>query len=153
MKPGQPQANCGFAIADLLAVAAVLTLLAAIVAIPLTRSARASRLAHCLDNLGKVDRSILAFATDHQQALPAPVGGVPGELQWWYKEQVKSYAGLKGASSTNDVLFACPDDRGYTDPRPFHDSERFDYGSYVFNGVQLPGAGEVMSAELMPVES
>ncbi|MCZ7634928.1 MAG: hypothetical protein M5U12_01985 [Verrucomicrobia bacterium] len=56
---------------------------------------------------------------------------------------MKGYAGLRGASSTNDGVFACPDDRGYADgpatPTPFCRSERHDYTSYVFNGVNLPG--------------
>lgn len=142
-QPATGRRRGGFTAVDLVTALAAATLLAALVVIPMSRSARAARLARCLDNLGKVDRAVLAFAEDHQKTLPGPVAGLPGELQWWYKEQVKGYAGLKGASSTNDTLFACPDDRGYTDPRPFHRSERFDYGSYVFNGVQLPGAPNV----------
>ena len=72
--------------------------------------------------------------------MPGLVAGQAGELQWFYKEQVKRYAGLKGISSTNDQVFACPDDRGYSDPQPFHQSARFDFGSYNFNGVLVAGA-------------
>jgi prepilin-type processing-associated H-X9-DG protein len=60
---------------------------------------------------------------------------------------VKNYAGLTGASSTNDTVFACPNDRGYgdggTDSRPFCRSAKHDYTSYVFNGVNLPGVPNI----------
>ncbi len=141
----------GFALPDLLVAASAIALLAAFVVVPMARAAKASRLARCLDNLRKVNKAVVDFATDHRQTLPGEVAGMPGELQWWYKEQVKGYAGMKGNSSTNDALFACPEDRGYTDPRPFHDSERFDYGSYVFNGVQLTGAPNIAGMEVSAI--
>jgi prepilin-type processing-associated H-X9-DG protein len=79
---------------------------------------------------------------------------LPGNLWWFYKEQVKRYAGLTGPSSASDTVFACPDDRGYSDPKPFHLNPRFDYGSYVFNGVTLPGipniAGRLLSSVKQP---
>ena len=74
-----------------------------------------------------------------------------GELQWWYKEQVQGYAGLKGPSSAADLLFACPEDRGYTDAKPFHDSPRFDFGSYNFNGVLLPDMPNIAGWNLAAV--
>ena len=129
----------GFARPDLLAIVGILLLLAALLEIPLAQSRRQAHLARCLANLQEVNRAVLNFATDHTQMLPAPVVDQAGELQWWYKEQVKKYVGLDSASSTNDTVFACPDDRGYTDPQPFWQSGRFDFGSYVYNGVLLPG--------------
>lgn len=132
--------TAGFTATDLLVTLATLAVLASVVAIPLGHSRSTARLNRCLANLQQVNRAVLTFAADRNQTLPGPVADQPGELQWWYKEQVKGYAGLTGPSSTNDTVFACPDDRGYTDPRPFWRSERFDYGSYNFNGVLLPGA-------------
>jgi len=127
---------------DLLAALCVLTVLAGLVAVPVERSRRRSRLETCRSNLGKVSAATLAFAKDQQGRLPAPEEGRP-DLQWWYKEQVKGHAGLRGPSGSNDVVFACPDDRGYTDPRPFHQTARFDFGSYCFNGVLLPGVPSI----------
>ena len=46
---------------------------------------------------------------------------------------------MTGSASAADAVFACPNDRGYSDPIPFHANPRFDYGSYVFNGITLPG--------------
>ena len=138
----------GFTRTDLLVILAGSALLGALAGIPMMRARRQARLARCTANLQQVNRAVLSFATDHAQTLPGPQAGDGGELQWWYKEQVKGYTGLKGPSSTNDVLFACPDDRGYTDPVPFHRSARFDFGSYNFNGILIPGAPNIAGATL-----
>jgi len=128
---------------DLLVVIAVVAVLAAIVTIPLAATRRKASLVTCLDNLQKVNRAVLAFAEDRQGVLP-PMSTTPHQdVWWWYKELVKSYAGLTGPPSTNEQLFACPGDRGYSDPKPFHRNPRFAYGSYVFNGVTLPGVPNI----------
>src|SRR5438132_14323448 len=46
----------------------------------------------------------------YRKVLPGMVSGQPGDLWWWYKEQVKGYAGLSGPSSTNDRVFSCPNE-------------------------------------------
>lgn len=140
--------HCGFTRTDFLVILAGSALLGALAGIPMMRARRQARLARCTANLQQVNRAVLSFAADHSQTLPGPQAGDGGELQWWYKEQVKGYAGVKGPSSTNDVLFACPDDRGYTDPVPFHRSARFDFGSYNFNGILIPGAPNIAGATL-----
>src|SRR5512145_2278299 len=116
---------------DLLVAVAILSMLGALVVVRLTAAREKSRLTTCIANLSKVNGAVLAFAADNQQRLPAPVAGEPRNLWWWYKEQVKRYAGLSGESSANDTVFACPSDRGYTDPIPFSRNARFDFSSYV----------------------
>lgn len=133
----------GFTLVGLLALLAAVAVVTAATAIPFVHIRRQARLSQCLSNLQRVNQAVLQYGEDHGKTLPGITADMAGELQWWYKEQVKSYAGLHGPSSTNDVLFACPDDRGYTDPRPFHTSARFDFGSYVFNGVILPGVPNI----------
>jgi type II secretory pathway pseudopilin PulG len=133
----------GFTLTDLLVVVAVVSVVSSLVFIPLLAVRRNSRLARCAANLQSVSRAILSFAGDHDSRLPSTLPGQSGDLWWWYKEQVKRYAGLTGPSSAKDAVFACPDDRGYTDPKPFHASGRFDYNSYAFNGVTLPGAPNI----------
>jgi len=60
---------------------------------------------------------------------------------------VKGYLGLKGPASTEEKVFACPDDRGYGDggekPLPFSRQKKYNYTSYVFNGVDLPGVPNI----------
>ena len=135
--------SAGLTLVSLLVVLAVGALLAALVLIPLASVQRQARLTVCLNNLQRVNQAVLSFSTDHSGILPGLTDSTAGELQWWYKEQVKSYVGLKGASSAGDAVFACPDDRGYSDPQPFYQGQRFDYGSYNFNGVQLIGAPNI----------
>jgi type II secretory pathway pseudopilin PulG len=142
-RSGAHNRKSGFTGIDLLVVLAVVSVLGALVMISLTMSQRKVGLAQCTDNLRQVNHAVLQFTEDNNKTLPTPVAGLPGELWWWYKELVKKYAGLTGASSANDRVFACPGDRGYTDAKPFHDNPRFDYTSYVFNGVSLPGVPSV----------
>jgi hypothetical protein len=140
---GKAARRRGFTLTDLLVIVAVLSVLGVLVEAVRMRSGVESRLGQCLGNLHQVSRAVLEFAGDNRQTLPLlDPSPAPGGW-WWYKELVKGYAGLKGASAPTDTVFACPDDRGYSDgpakPRPFRLSERHDYTSYVFNGVNLPG--------------
>lgn len=142
MKAVRRGQGAGFTRVDLMVAVCGVIVLAALVLVPLERTRRATRLETCRRNLGGVARALQQFAADHSQTLPAAQEG-QAELQWWYKEQVKSYLGLRGPSSASDATFACPDDRGYTDPKPFHQTARFDFGSYCFNGVMLPGVPSI----------
>jgi hypothetical protein len=133
-----------FTRSDLLVTIAALSVLAALVVLPLNSARRKARLRVCFNNLQQVGRAVLLFAQDHGSALP---GLSPTEQQaspWWgYKEEVKHYIGLSGASSPNDLLFGCPVDRGYSDPQPFRQNPRFNFSSYVFNGVTLFGTPNI----------
>ncbi|MBM3839263.1 MAG: type II secretion system protein [Verrucomicrobia bacterium] len=141
----------GFTRADLLVTLATCAVLAALVITPLNVARNKTRLKACTANLQQIGRAVLLYADDHKATLPGPTRAHPGDFWWWYKEQVKSYLGLTGASSPNDRVFACPADRGYSDPQPFCLSPRFDYGSYVFNGVTLLGAPNIAGWKLPAV--
>ena len=134
-----PGSARGFTLTDLLVSAATLSVLAAILVLGLAAMKESSRLALCTANLGRVDRAVLDFCAENDHKLPAAAPGSNLSPWWFYKEQVKRYAGLTGKSSPSDTVFACPSDRGYSEPAPFHLSPRFDFSSYVFNGVTLPG--------------
>ena len=127
-----------FTLADLLVVVAVIAVLVAVVVPVMVRNKAKARQALCVSNLKEVTRAVLLYTEENQKAFPALDPSPPTGIWWWYKELVKGYVGLTGPSSPRDKLFACPDDRGYTDPGPFYKNARFDYGSYVFNGVTLP---------------
>lgn len=140
---GHPTAAGGFSATDLLVSLAVISLLAAVLVPIVVRARATSRLEQCLSNLKQVNHAVLAYADEHERTLPR-VDGSPAPGGWWhYKEQVKGYIGLKGPASTEEKVFACPDDRGYGDngenPQPFCKSKKYNYTSYVFNGVDLPG--------------
>jgi type II secretory pathway pseudopilin PulG len=129
----------GFSRADMLTTIAVISVLAAMVIVPLRRAQNRGRINVCQENLLQVSRAILTHANDHQARLPGPAADISGDLWWWYKEQIKGHLGMSGPSSANDRVFACPMDRGYSDPKPFCQNARFDFNSYAYNGVTLPG--------------
>jgi type II secretory pathway pseudopilin PulG len=128
---------------ELLVTLATLAVLAALVTAPLSVGRQRARLLACTGNLQQVGQAVTRFAADHQGALPGPVPGRAGDHWWWYKEDVKGYLGMTGLSTVNDRQFACPVDRGYSDPKPFCQNARFDYSSYVFNGVTLAGTPNI----------
>lgn len=142
----------GFTLTDLLVVLALLSLVATIALAQFIATRNKSRLARCTANLKQVNHAVLAFSNDNNQTLPTVVPGDQKSLWWWYKEQVKRYAGLTGASSANDAVFACPEDRGYSDPKPFCQSLRFDYGSYVFNGVTMESVPNIAGWQLSSIK-
>jgi len=132
---------------------AVVSVVAAIVLARVASMRETAGLVRCTGNLQQVARAVLAYCNDHNQTLPGADATAPNNLWWWYKEPVKGYLGLTGPSSANDVPFACPSDRGYSDPMPFRLSPRFDYGSYVFNGVTLPGLPNIAGWPLSSVKN
>lgn len=144
----------GFTLPDLLVVLAAITVLVAVVVAVLDKNKAQARQTQCVSNLKEITRAVLAYARDNAGTLPLLNPSPPTGTWWWYKEPVKSYAGLTGPSSPQDRIFACPDDRGYTDPGPFCLNPKYDYGSYVFNGVNLPGvpnlAGKTVDSVKQP---
>lgn len=150
----------GFTLTDLLVILAVVSVLAALTIPILVRSRAKSKQTVCLSNLQKVNRAVLLFAEDNKDTLPlVDPSPAPGGW-WWYKEQVKSFAGLTGPSSAEDKVFACPSDRGYGEDaklRPFWRSQKHNYTSYVLNGVNLPGmpniAGRTVGSIRDPVKT
>jgi len=153
-KPRRKQARelTAFTLTDLLVMLATLSVLTALLIAGLCARKEKSRLAVCAANLQKVDRAVLSFGADNAQTLPTIVPGDTRPLWWWYKEQVKRYVGLTGESSKNEKAFACPTDRGYSDPAPFHDNARFDYNSYVYNGVTLLGIPSIAGLQLSAIK-
>ena len=144
--------RAGFTLTDLLVAVAVLSVIGVVALAMLSLAGSGSELARCLANLQQVNQAVLKFAEANGSSLPT-VEGSPAPGGWWYyKELVKGYAGLTGASSANDTLFACPVDRGYGDgsveAKPFSRSARHDFTSYVFNGVDLPGIPNVAGRKL-----
>ena len=142
-----------FTLTELLAALAVISLLAAVVVPIVTNVQAKSRLATCTANLGQVAQAVLKYAEENQKTLPVMTNKPPGGW-WWYKDQVKQYVGLTGPSSANDKVFACPSDRGYASgekkPVPFYADPGHNFTSYIFNGVNLPGAPNIGG---LPLES
>ncbi|EEF62933.1 type II secretion system protein [Pedosphaera parvula] len=139
--------NRGFTLIELLVVIAIIAILAGLL-LPALAAAKAKSIqTKCLSNLKQINLCMVLYAGDSQDKMPVRdsvmVSGVVQDIWWWYKELAKPYAGLKGPSSTNDTLFACPKDRGWApNPaylQPHYMNPTLDYGSYVFNGCDNGG--------------
>jgi type II secretory pathway pseudopilin PulG len=140
---------------DLLVVLAALSLLTTAIVVPVVNAGRQVRIVRCQANLQQISQALLGFSADHDNRLPDADPAFPGDLWWWYKERVKPYVVSTGnVAAAVNAVFACPDDRGYTDAKPFCRTARFASNSYVFNGVILPGipniAGRAVSAVRQP---
>lgn len=137
----------GFARIDLFASVAMAAFLAALIFAGATLVNSKRRLAVCTGNLQLVDRALILFAADQEQKLPFGVLPGQGDLWWWYKEQVKGYIAAPALSSKASP-FACPNDRGYSDPQPFCRTARFDFNSYAFNGVNTLGMPNIAGSRI-----
>lgn len=133
---------------DLLMAVAASAVLAAVLLVPIMKVRAKARLEACFVNLHEIGHGVVQFAEEHGTALPAARQTSAGASWWWYKEEIKGYVGLSGPSSPNDEVFACPLDRGYSDPGPFWRNPRFDFSSYVFNGVTVDEAPNIAGRKL-----
>jgi prepilin-type processing-associated H-X9-DG protein len=140
-----------FSRSDLLACVSLVTVLFTIAILTRARIQAAGRAQLCQGNLQQIDRAVLQFASEHNSRLPGTLLSDAGEPWWWYKDQIKEYIRPATTSSDDDRVFACSMDRGYSDPGPFYKNSRFNYTSYVFNGVALAGAPNIAGWKLSEI--
>jgi prepilin-type N-terminal cleavage/methylation domain-containing protein/prepilin-type processing-associated H-X9-DG protein len=172
----------GFTLIELLVVIAVIGILAALLLPVLSNVKAKAKRTTCLNNLRQIALGVRMYADDSNDRTPNPKGTAPPHVSWSmaYKELMKNYVGLKGASSTQDRLFACPADTFYYDyvtkfhpgywvgfvPQSVCAQSNSDYSSYKFNAGNLqsnsfrgtsypmPGiAGQTMSSIMHPART
>jgi prepilin-type N-terminal cleavage/methylation domain-containing protein len=138
LPPLPPSGRPAFTLIELLVVIAIIAILAALLLPALAKAKTKAVQTQCLSNLKQLNLAMVLYCGDYQDKTPGP-NSVPGEdIWWWYKELDKSYAGVRGRSGTNDVVFRCPKDRGWKPNAyyltPHWQNPLLDFSSYVFNG-------------------
>jgi prepilin-type N-terminal cleavage/methylation domain-containing protein len=132
-----------FTLIELMVVIAIIGILAALL-LPTSSAAKAkAQRTVCINNLRQINQGVRMYSDDSNDTAPptgtnAPESGI--NVFSAYKGLMKHYAGLRGASSTGDGLFACPADKWcYTNFYPprisqgLHEFAFSDYSSYGFN--------------------
>ena len=143
------KAVSGFTLIELLVVIAIIAILAALLLPVISAAKKRAQRTICLNNLRQINLGIHVYCEDAGDATPSPGTAAASTnmmlLYSGYKELMKNYVGLKGASSPQDRLFACPADAFFPSffvtngpwqyvSISFHDQPFSDFSSYVFNG-------------------
>jgi type II secretory pathway pseudopilin PulG len=154
---------------ELLVVMAAIAVVVALLVPPLSSAKAKSWRTACLNNLRQIDSGLRMYSDDSSDKAPRTPGTThsPG-LNWsGYKNLMKSYVGLNGASSPQDKIFACPADtfsynmlgRFEYLSKGMHEQPP-DYLSYAFNGgnartnSNAPGiAGRLLSSITSPAKT
>jgi prepilin-type N-terminal cleavage/methylation domain-containing protein len=146
MKP-TIQSDRAFTLIELLVVIAIIGILAALLLPVLSAVKGNAKRTACLNNLREINQGIRMYYDDSNGASPTAYHS-QGTPMVAYRRRMMNYVGLKGRSSPQDMIFACPADTfHYHDPpngglyftnEPLHDSRKWDYTSYWFNGMNVP---------------
>jgi len=153
-----PGFRSGFTLIELLVVIAIIAILAAMLLPALAKAKEKAVQAQCLNNLKQVNLAMIMYGNDFGDKTPT--GSVasgyttlnvpynPGDpattqqVWWWYKELVKTYAGVPANTFSNTPVFQCPRDVGWPPvnyPTPLKLNYNWDYTSYVYNGCPNNG--------------
>jgi prepilin-type N-terminal cleavage/methylation domain-containing protein len=140
----------GFTLVELLVVIGIIGILAALLLSAISAAKGHARRTVCMNNLRQINLGVRMYSDDSNDKSPKSASRTSHPYDA-YKELMKSYVGLRGASSVQDRLFACPADVFYYDyvfgGRPGHlqgyvpeswcAQFNSDYSSYLFNAGNL----------------
>ncbi len=134
-----------FTLLELLVVIAIIVILSSLLLPAVANAKSRVRGAVCLNNLRQVNLAARMYAEDHGDAIDMPARARTSRYDFHlFKEQIKSYASLRGKPSPSELVFACPADTFFYSQSGHH-SPGFckqadtDFTSYAFNGANYRG--------------
>ena len=133
MNPLKGTIAFAFTLIELLLVIAIIGVLASLLLGALSKAKSTPGRTACISNLRQVNLALRLYVDDNDDRLPelSEPNSYPNGVGAFYKELIKSYAGLTGPSSPKDKVFICPAD---------HDLDAFhDFTSYTYNGIESAG--------------
>ena len=106
MRP-RVELKTGFTLIELLVTIGIIAILASLLLTGISLASRKAKRVTCMNNLRQINLGVRMYADDSNDKSP---GKVAGERLVFtgYKEIMKNYVGLRGASSPRDRLFSCP---------------------------------------------
>lgn len=137
-----------FTLVELLVVIAIVAILAVLLFTAVSGAKSSAQRTVCMSNLRQINLGVRMYADNANDTSPAAIKTNSVNVFSAYKQLMKSYLGLQGASFLRDKLFACPADIFYYD-YPFTSQPRGhvtqslctqsnnDYSSYSFNAGNL----------------
>ena len=143
----------GFTLMELLVAIAIIAILASLLLVAINGAKGKARRVVCTSNLRQINFGVRMYSDDFNDKSPKPASRVSNPYIA-YKELLKGYVGLRGQSSAQNKLFACPADTFYFDylfprrppgptnlvgyvPKSLCSRPDMDYSSFLFNGGNM----------------
>jgi prepilin-type N-terminal cleavage/methylation domain-containing protein len=135
----------GFTLVELLVVAGIIVMVMALLGPALSKGKSNAKRAVCLSNLHQINMAMRMYVEDYGDTIEVPSRAKGSQFDYhFFKEQIKSYAGLNGKPLPSEKVFACPADRFFYSAGGYHskglcEQPSSDFTSYAFNGLNYRG--------------
>src|ERR1035437_3822308 len=97
----------GFTLIELLVVIGIIAILASLLLTAVSLAIGKARRVTCMNNLRQINLGVRMYSEEANDKSPGKAAG-GRRSGTCYKERMKNYVGLRGTSSPQDKLFACP---------------------------------------------
>jgi prepilin-type N-terminal cleavage/methylation domain-containing protein len=146
-----------FTLIELLVVIVVIAVLAALLFPAISAAKSRAQRTVCMNNLRQINLGIHLYLDDQNNGSPGNTNATHSPFVSWtdYRQLINKDVGIKGASSSQDKVFACPTDRFFYDmsrggrgyvPQPMHEQSDGAFTSYAFNAGQFTSPSRTNAA-------